>query len=226
MLFNLFWVYITEVHNLKERKKKMKTIKFLVQLAIWVLAFYGVCRLCMEFGVITTDAPTASELASREPVADGDIGPTSKSAILARDMIADHEGFSPDVYTCPAGKRTTGYGFTDKKSLLLAVDGKMTEEYAKEILLAKVVAIQMQITKDFEDRGAVQPTDNELAAMSSLVYNIGWTNWSASTLRNKWLTKKPKAEIAEEFGRWVYARKRVLRGLVKRRNAEKALFLK
>jgi lysozyme len=206
----------------------MKTIKFLAQAVIMVLAIYGITHICMEFGGVTTvDKPTASELASREPVVDGDaVGPSSKSAIMARDMIADFEGFSPDVYTCPAGKRTTGYGFTDKKSLLLAVDGKMTKEYAKEILLAKVVAIQMQIVKDFEDRGADQPNDNELAAMSSLVYNIGWTNWSASTLRNKWLTKKPKTEIAAEFGRWVYANKRVLRGLVNRRNAEKDLFLK
>ena len=64
----------------------------------------------------------------------------------------------------------------------------------------------------------------ERAALYSWAYNIGLGAAERSTLIRK-LNAGDKAGAADELDRWVHAGQRVLAGLVRRRAAEKALFL-
>jgi GH24 family phage-related lysozyme (muramidase) len=84
----------------------------------------------------------------------------------------------------------------------------------------------------------VPVTENQMVAMTSLTYNIGpGSATSGSGFRGSQLLKdlnagKPLAEVAKGFDRYTTAKdtrtgiRKVLPGLVRRRNSEKALFLK
>jgi lysozyme len=60
--------------------------------------------------------------------------------------------------------------------------------------------------------------------MVSFIYNVGSGNFQASTLRRK-IKAGDLAGAANEFPRWVYGGGRRLPGLVRRREAERTLFL-
>lgn len=70
--------------------------------------------------------------------------------------------------------------------------------------------------------GATSP--NELAALADFAFNLGPGNLQNSTLRRK-LNAGDKAGAADEFDKWVFAGGIKLRGLVRRRAAERELFL-
>ena len=65
---------------------------------------------------------------------------------------------------------------------------------------------------------------NQFDALVSLVFNIGETNFRNSTLLRK-LNAGDYEGAADEFPRWKYQNKKVLRGLVRRRAEEMELFL-
>ncbi len=72
---------------------------------------------------------------------------------------------------------------------------------------------------------AVELNDNQFGALTSFAFNLGVGNLSSSTLLKK-LNLRDYAGAADEFPRWVRAGGVVLPGLVKRRAAERDLFLK
>lgn len=67
-------------------------------------------------------------------------------------------------------------------------------------------------------------TQNMFDALVSLTFNIGGGNFGTSTLLKK-LNQGDINGAADEFDRWIYAGEQVLEGLVRRRAAEKAMFL-
>ena len=67
-------------------------------------------------------------------------------------------------------------------------------------------------------------TQNQFDALVSFVHNLGETNFRSSTLLRR-LNAGKYEECAAQFGRWIYQKKTVLRGLVRRRAAEAELFL-
>jgi lysozyme len=71
----------------------------------------------------------------------------------------------------------------------------------------------------------VPVTDNQLLAMASFTYNVGEDAFAKSTLLRLLNEGQNKDIVAKQFDRWVYAGGKVSPGLVKRRNAEKQLFL-
>jgi GH24 family phage-related lysozyme (muramidase) len=72
----------------------------------------------------------------------------------------------------------------------------------------------------------VSVNQNQFDALVSFAYNCGLGNLGNSTLL-KLVNKKDFKNAANEFDKWVHgANKKVLPGLVTRRKAEKALFLK
>ena len=137
----------------------------------------------------------------------------------AEELITTFEGFKGRVYICPSGRKTIGYGFTDRK---LVEKGRMTKAEAKEIVRKYCAALRIRIAADLHP---VHLADHELEALVSFVYNVGWDNWKASTMREKLLTGKSRESVAAEFPRWKYSRKTILLGLIRRRAAEKRLFL-
>ena len=67
-------------------------------------------------------------------------------------------------------------------------------------------------------------TQHQFDALVSFVFNLGAGNFRTSTLLKK-LNARDYDGAAQEFGRWVQAGGKTLPGLVRRREAESALFL-
>ena len=68
-------------------------------------------------------------------------------------------------------------------------------------------------------------SDNEFGALVSLAFNIGLGNLKTSTLLRKLNAGMSKAEVSAEFPKWNRAGGAEVRGLTRRRLAEKDLFL-
>ena len=71
---------------------------------------------------------------------------------------------------------------------------------------------------------SVAPTSNQFAAMTSLCFNIGPTNFAKSSVVRRMNEGNPKA-AADAFLLWNKAGGKVRKGLTARREDEKKLFL-
>jgi lysozyme len=132
------------------------------------------------------------------------------------DLIQKHEGLRLQSYVCPAGKWTIGYGHTRT-----ARPGQqITAEQAEELLRQDIAFAELAVRAL-----GVQLRQGQYDALVSFVYNVGVGAFRNSTLRQMVIDRKPDAEVAAQFGRWVYAGNRRLPGLVNRRNDEAALYL-
>lgn len=136
-------------------------------------------------------------------------------------LIKEFEGCSLAAYRCPAGVWTIGYGHTGK------VDGKAVS-LGMRITQAKAAQLLREDLTSFEAavNAAVKTlvTQNMFDALVSFAYNCG-----AGALRNSTLLKKLNAGdysgAADEFPKWNKSGGKVLNGLVRRREAERKLFL-
>jgi GH24 family phage-related lysozyme (muramidase) len=82
-----------------------------------------------------------------------------------------------------------------------------------------------QFEKTVNDSVKVDLTQNQFDALVSLTYNIGSAAFKNSTLLKK-LNAKDYAGSADQFLVWNRGGGKVLKGLVRRREAERALFTK
>lgn len=139
-----------------------------------------------------------------------------KTSQAGVDLIKRFEGLRLEAYLCPAGVWTLGYGHTGAHVL---PGSKVTEHQAEVILQSDLERFERAV-----ERLAPGASDNEFAALVSFAFNLGEAALARSTLLKKFLAgDKPGA--AGEFAKWVYAAGKVLPGLVKRREAERTLFL-
>lgn len=133
------------------------------------------------------------------------------------DLVKAFEGFRGTAYQDAVGVWTVGWGSTQNVRPGMTV----TREQAERLLrkdLADAEAAVARLVK-------VPLTDNEHAALVSFAFNLGQGNLAKSTLLRK-LNAGDKAGAANEFLRWNRAGGKVLRGLTRRREAERALFLR
>lgn len=96
-----------------------------------------------------------------------------------------------------------------------------TLEQAKEYFAHDLNRFESSVNKLVE----VPLSQNQFDALVSLTYNIGQTAFSNSTLLKK-LNAKDYQGAADQFLRWNKGGGKVMKGLVRRREAERALFLK
>jgi lysozyme len=143
------------------------------------------------------------------------------------DLITYYEGFVGHWYPDPAhGWKvpTVGYGHTDAAGEPKYKDTKaktFTQQEAREILLGDLQKYEDSV----DSLVTVKLNDNQRGALVSFTYNLGAGNLKRSTLLKK-LNAGDFAGAAKEFDKWVNAGGKKLEGLVRRRAAEKALFLK
>jgi len=139
-------------------------------------------------------------------------------------LIKDFEGCWLTAYPDPGtggAPWTIGYGWT------LPVDGKpvrpgMTIDQATADRLLKTGLVSYE--KDVLKIVKVKLTQGQFDALVSFAYNIGSRALSTSTLLKK-LNAGDIKGAADEFLRWNKAGGKVLNGLTRRREAERALFL-
>lgn len=132
------------------------------------------------------------------------------------DLVKSFEGLRLKAYLCPANVLTIGYGSTGphvKEGMVI------TERDAEDLLRSDL--------RRFEDgvsRLAPKCTQGQFDAMTSFAFNLGVGALKQSTLLKKH-NAGDHAGAAEEFKRWVKAGGVTLKGLVRRRAAEKQLYL-
>lgn len=151
----------------------------------------------------------------------------------AVQFIKLNEGFKSEVYTCTAGKKTIGYGFT---SASIVAKGSISEEEATEILRGYVVKCQNVVKRLVK----VKLTSNQEAVLIDFVYHFGSGAFAESTLL-KVLNKGQYDRVPAELSKWVKQKKirngkivkvdgkiqyETVKGLVNRANCRIALWNK
>lgn len=130
------------------------------------------------------------------------------------NLIKQFEGVRLTAYKCPAGVYTIGYGHTRgvKRGM------KITEEEASAYLTADLLNSEKAVERY---DSVYHWNQNEFDALVSFTFNCGATNLRA-LLRNG---RRNRSQIAETLPLYRKAGGKVLKGLERRRAAEKALFL-
>jgi lysozyme len=132
-------------------------------------------------------------------------------------LIKSFESLSLKAYKDPVGIWTIGYGSTrDVKEGMT-----ITQDEAEQRLLEDLKTAELGVSSSVK----VPLNENQFSALVSFTFNVGVGNLSQSTLLS-WLNKSDYYRAADCFLFWVYAKKIRLPGLVKRREAERTLFLK
>lgn len=139
------------------------------------------------------------------------------------DLIKSFEGLRLTAYLCPSKVPTIGFGHTGKDVTVADVIIKRTITTAEAERLLKADCAKFE--KAVADAVKVPLTGNQFAACVSLTYNIGGAAFASSTLCKKLNAKDYKA-AADQFTVWNKGGGKKLAGLVRRRAAERALFLK
>ncbi|EPV3661267.1 MULTISPECIES: lysozyme [Enterobacter cloacae complex] len=136
-------------------------------------------------------------------------------------LVKQFEGCKLTAYQDSVGIWTIGYGWTQP------VDGKpiragmtIKQETAERLLKTGLVSYESDVSRLVK----VGLTQGQFDALVSFTYNLGARSLSTSKLLRK-LNVGDYAGAADEFLRWNKAGGKVLNGLTRRREAERALFL-
>jgi len=138
------------------------------------------------------------------------------------DLVKRFEGLELTAYRDPVGVLTIGYGYTNSAGFGpgVSVGETWTKPFAEQMLWEGLERFADQIRPMFRRA----PNDNEFGAMLSLAYNIGVGAFSRSTCLRRF--NAGDIEGAAEALTWFNkAGGKVLRGLTRRRAAERELFL-
>ena len=133
------------------------------------------------------------------------------------ELIKHFEGFSHEVYICPGGFRTIGFGH------LMADDEDYPDGISlfegERLLWAELEKDQQAVRRLIN----VPLTQGQFDALVSFVYNLGSGALQRSTLRQK-INREEHDEVPKELMKWVYADGRKLNGLIRRRQAEGLMY--
>ena len=133
------------------------------------------------------------------------------------DLIKQFEGLRLQAYIpTPDDVPTIGYGHIRTAKMGM----KITEKGAVALLKQDLAWVEAAVNKHVK----VALTQPQYDALCSFVYNLGATNFRRSTLLKR-LNEGNYTAAANELPRWNKQGKQVLRGLTRRREAERALFI-
>lgn len=132
-------------------------------------------------------------------------------------LVKHFEGFRATTYRDPVGVLTIGYGETGPRATTGAT---ITEPEAAIWLSNRLLNAACLLGKLVD--APLRPEN--AAALLSFIYNVGDGAFARSTMRKR-LNEGDFKAAAAQFTRWNKAGGKVLPGLVKRREAERRLFL-
>lgn len=133
-------------------------------------------------------------------------------------LIKEFEGLRLRAYHDAVGIPTIGYGSTGSH---VRMGMTITEQEAEDLLKLDLSRFERGVAQAV---GAVPTTPNQFSAMVCLAYNIGVGAFNRSSVLRLHLQGK-RLLAAGAFLLWVKAGGKTLRGLVRRRNAERKLYL-
>ena len=138
------------------------------------------------------------------------------AAALARRF----EGLRLVPYRDPVGLWTIGYGHLLTRNRNAAVPQAIDWERAEVLLAADLEKAAQSVRR----LCPVASSEGQRTALIDFAFNCGAGNLELSTLR-RMVNRGEFDEAADQFLRWVHAGGVKLSGLVRRRAAERALFL-
>ena len=136
-------------------------------------------------------------------------------------LIKRYEGYKTTPYRCPAGLYTVGYGHLIGNGL------QLPDEWNRTFFLGEIDELLRTDLARFE-RGVlryctVYITQSQFDSLVSFSFNLGLGVLQRSTLRQK-LNRGDYDGASKEFLKYTRAGGKVLKGLVRRRQAEYNLF--
>lgn len=134
-----------------------------------------------------------------------------------RKLITHFEGLRLIAYQDQKGIWTIGFGHTGPevhKGLRITI--QQAEDYLNEDLKEAEDAVNSEVFAAINN--------NQFDALVSFCYNFGGSKFKSSTLL-RYLNQGSPLAAANQLSHWVYAGGHIDPGLVKRRAAEKVLFL-
>ena len=144
--------------------------------------------------------------------------------VSALNLIKKFEGLELTSYADTGGIWTIGYGNTVNKDTGQAIKpGDKIDLATAERWLKMDVA---EREKKIKGLIKVPVTANQMAALTSLAYNIGTGAFGSSTLLRLLNQGADKNLVADQFLRWNKVQGKEVKGLTNRRKLERELFLK
>ncbi|NEQ44817.1 MAG: lysozyme [Leptolyngbya sp. SIOISBB] len=183
----------------------------------------------LEQWLMRPDAPTAITFSmgtgapEPEPIPDPPAPPPTTGQINEDGIIIvkSFEGLELQAYQDSVGIWTIGYGHTSMAGPPQVVPGMViTEAEADEILRRDLDLFEAGVTRGL----TIATNSDQYSAMVSFAFNVGLGAYRDSTLLRKH-NAGDFAGAADEFLRWVNAGGQFLPGLLRRRRAERALYL-
>jgi lysozyme len=138
-------------------------------------------------------------------------------------LLKKFEGCVLKAYRCPANVWTIGFGNTFYEDGTKVKEGDVitqqrADELAKYIVEQFATSIRAMIKQPLNE--------NQFSACVSLAYNIGTGGFKKSSVLRKLNANPTDPTIADSFRLWNKGGGVVLKGLVRRREAEIALYFK
>ena len=138
-----------------------------------------------------------------------------------KDLIKRFEGCKLKAYKCPAGLWTISWGLTFYPDGTKVKEGDViTQQQAEDYFNAIVDDFAKKVDALIKSN----VSENNFSALVSFAYNVGIGNFQRSTLLRKVNANPKDTTIRAEFMKWTRANNVVLKGLVRRREAEAKLY--
>jgi lysozyme len=132
------------------------------------------------------------------------------------ELIKSFEGLRLEAYKCPANVWTIGYGHTSG-----VFEGMEIFESTAEVMLKEDLKnVQRNIMRAVK----VPLSQYQFDALCSFAFNVGIGAFLNSTMLAMINVNELEA-AADEFPKWKYAGGSISNGLIRRREAERGLFL-
>lgn len=136
--------------------------------------------------------------------------------LLAAPVVTYYEGLHPGTYADPVGIPTICYGHTGSAA---RPGNELSVAECEQLLDADLRIALGHVARCI--RVDLQP--HQVAALTSFAFNVGGGALCGSTLARMANAGAPASQWCAQLSRWVYAGGIKLRGLERRRAAERAL---
>lgn len=139
-------------------------------------------------------------------------------------LVREYEGKRDRVYKDPGGLLTVGIGHLVTPADRLRFNQKISEKEIEVLFEQDLRIARLGVRSALSPAIFRKLTENQIDALTSFVFNVGAAKFNKSTMA-RLLNQGKFTAAADQFDRWVYQGKVKLRGLVRRRAAEKSLFV-